>query len=304
MSQIPTRRVTGASALAKLLSDAKKTEKKFAKDERFWKLDTDKAGNGRAVIRFIPDPNGDFLVQKWSHSVQGPGGYYIENCLTTLGQNCPCCEINNELWNTGVEANKNIARQRKRKLQYISNIVVVKDPAHPENNGKVFLYEYGQKIFDMIMRLAEPEFEDEEPINAFDVEKGASFNLIAKKEDGFRNYNASKFNTPSPLFDGDEQKIEAALASVHAVAPLVAPDQFKAYDVLKKKLDEVLAGRGKAAGVPSAASASRPSVMDAPVRTAKSAAPAPVVEEDVDDSTLTSDDSDDPSKYFQDLADE
>ena len=162
-------------------------------DERLWKLEVDKAGNGYAVIRFLPAPNGEELpwAKVWSHAFQGPGGWYIENSLTTLGQKDPVSEYNRLLWNSGNDADKDLARKQKRKLSYISNIYVVKDPTNPENEGKVFLYKFGKKIFDKITAAMQPEFEDEEAIDPFDFWQGANFKLKAKNVAGYRNYDSS-----------------------------------------------------------------------------------------------------------------
>ena len=213
-------------------------------DERVWKLDCDKSGNGYAVIRFLPAPEGEDLpfVKLYSHAFQGPSGWYIENSLTTLGQKDPVSEYNTLLWNNGTDAGKELARKQKRKLTYISNIYVVKDPANPENEGKVFLYKYGKKIFDKIMEAMQPEYEDETPINAFDFWQGANFKLKAKNVAGYRNYDSSEFANPAPLLD-DDDALEAVWKKQYSLAELVAPDQFKTYDELKKRLDSVLGAK-------------------------------------------------------------
>ena len=175
-------------------------------DDRLWKLEVDKTGNGYAVIRFLPAPNGEDLpfVKLYSHAFQGPGGWYIENSLTTLGQKDPVSEFNTQLWNNGTDAGKETARKQKRKLTYISNIYVVKDPANPENEGKVFLYKYGKKIFDKLTAAMQPEFEDEEAIDPFDFWQGANFKLKAKNVAGYRNYDSSECTAVSPLLDDDD----------------------------------------------------------------------------------------------------
>ena len=212
-------------------------------DDRLWKLDVDKSGNGYAVIRFLPAPNGEDLpfVKLYSHAFQGPGGWYIENSLTTLGQKDPVSEHNTQLWNNGTDAGKETARKQKRKLTYISNIYVVKDPANPENEGKVFLYKYGKKIFDKITAAMQPEFEDEEAIDPFDFWQGANFKLKAKNVAGYRNYDSSEFAATSPLLD-DDDALEALWKKQYSLADLVAADQFKSYDELKKRLGYVLGG--------------------------------------------------------------
>ena len=210
-------------------------------DDRLWKLEVDKGGNGYAVIRFLPAPDGEDLpfVKLYSHAFQGPGGWYIENSLTTLGQKDPVSEFNSQLWNNGTDAGKDTARKQKRKLTYISNIYVVKDPANPENEGKTFLYKYGKKIFDKLTAAMQPEFEDEEAIDPFDFWQGANFKLKAKNVAGYRNYDSSEFAATSALLD-DDDAMEAVWKKEHSLAELVAADQFKSYDELKTRLSNVL----------------------------------------------------------------
>ena len=210
-------------------------------DDRLWKLDVDKSGNGYAVIRFLPAPNGEDLpfVKLYSHAFQGPGGWYIENSLTSLGQKDPVSEYNTTLWNNGTDAGKELARKQKRKLTYISNIYVVKDPSNPENEGKVFLYKYGKKIFDKLTAAMQPEFEDEEAIEPFDFWQGANFKLKAKNVAGYRNYDSSEFAAVSPLLD-DDDALEALWKKELSLAEIVAPNQFKSYEDLKRRLDYVL----------------------------------------------------------------
>lgn len=210
-------------------------------DDRLWKLECDKTGNGYAVIRFLPAPDGEDMpfVKQYSHAFQGPGGWLIDNCLTTLNQKCPVCEHNSGLWNSGVDANKEVARKQKRKLTYLSNIYVVKDPANPENEGKVFLFKYGKKIFDKLTEAMQPEFEDEQAIDPFDFWKGANFKLKAKNVAGYRNYDSSEFASQSALNDDDEV-LEAIWKKQYSLNEFVNPDEFKSYDELKKRLDNVL----------------------------------------------------------------
>ena len=210
-------------------------------DERLWKLEVDKAGNGYAVIRFLPAPEGEELpwAKVWSHAFQGPGGWYIENSLTTLGQKDPVSEYNRLLWNSGNDADKDLARKQKRKLSYISNIYVVKDPTNPQNEGKVFLYKFGKKIFDKITAAMQPEFEDEEAIDPFDFWQGANFKLKAKNVAGYRNYDSSEFAAVSPLLD-DDDALEALWKKQYPLVEFTAADQFKAYDILQQRLDSVL----------------------------------------------------------------
>ena len=213
-------------------------------DDRLWKLECDKSGNGYAVIRFLPAPDGEDLpfVKLYSHAFQGPGGWYIENSLTTLGGKDPVSEYNTTLWNNGTDAGKETARKQKRKLTYISNIYVVKDPANPENEGKVFLYKYGKKIFDKLTAAMQPEFEDEEAIDPFDFWQGANFKLKAKNVAGYRNYDSSEFTPVSPLLD-DDDALEGLWKKEHSLAELVATDQFKSYDELKTRLSYVLGNK-------------------------------------------------------------
>jgi len=214
-------------------------------DDRLWKLECDKSGNGYAVIRFLPAPDGEDLpfVKLYSHAFQGPGGWYIENSLTTLGQKDPVSEYNTMLWNNGTDAGKEAARKQKRKLTYIANIYVVKDPANPSNEGKVFLYKFGKKIFDKLTAAMQPEFEDEEAIDPFDFWQGANFKLKAKNVAGYRNYDSSEFARPDALLD-DDDAMEAVWKREYSLAELVAADQFKDYDALKKRLDYVLGNKG------------------------------------------------------------
>ena len=210
-------------------------------DERLWKLEVDKAGNGYAVIRFLPAPNGEELpwAKVWSHAFQGPGGWYIENSLTTLGGKDPVSEYNRLLWNSGNDADKDLARKQKRKLTYISNIYVVKDPTNPENEGKVFLYKFGKKIFDKLTAAMHPEFEDETAIDPFDFWQGANFKLKAKNVAGYRNYDSSEFATSSALLD-DDDALEALWKKQYSLAEFTTADQFKSYADLETRLNRVL----------------------------------------------------------------
>ena len=210
-------------------------------DERFWKPEVDKAGNGYAVIRFLPAPKGEEVpwVRLWSHGFQGPGGWYIENSLTTLGQQDPVSEHNSKLWNSGEDKDKDTARKQKRRLTYIANIYVDKDPANPDSEGKVFLYKFGKKIFDKINEQMNPTFEDEEAINPFDLWQGAYFKMKIRNVEGYRNYDKSEFDSSSPLSDNDDT-LETVWESQNSLSAFVAPDQFKSYDQLKSRLDRVL----------------------------------------------------------------
>ena len=233
------------SLTEKLVKEVEKMNNSSSnKDDRLWSLTVDKAQNGYAVIRFLPAPDGEDLpfVKLYSHAFQGVSGWYIENSLTTLGQKDPLSELNSELWNNGTDAGKEIARKQKRKLTYVSNIYVVKDPANPDNEGKIFLYKYGKKIFDKITTAMQPEFEDETPIDPFDFWQGANFKLKAKNVAGYRNYDSSEFAAPSALLD-DDDAMEAIWKKQYSLAEFVAPDQFKSYDELKKRLDYVLGNK-------------------------------------------------------------
>ena len=211
-------------------------------DDRLWRAELDKSGNGYAVIRFLPAPEGEDLpwVRVFTHGFQGPGGWYIENSLTTLGQKDPLSDYNSMLWNSGVEANKEIARKQKRRLTYISNILVVKDPANPQNEGQVRLFKFGKKIFDKVNGSMNPEFEDETPVNPFDLWEGTNFKLKIRKVDGFSNYDKSEFEAPAAVLDGDDAKLEELWKKEYQLLEFVDPKNFKSYDDLKTRLDTVL----------------------------------------------------------------
>ena len=214
-------------------------------DDRFWKPEVDASGNGYAVIRFLPAPEGETIpwAKLYSHAFQGPGGWYIENSLTTLGQKDPVSEYNRTLWNSGSDKNKEIVRKQKRKLSYYSNIYVVKDPANPHNEGQVFLFKFGKKIFDKVMAAMQPEFEDETPINPFDFWQGANFKLKIRKVDGYWNYDKSEFDSPSVLLD-DDDALEALWKKQYSLTAMTAADQFKSYEQLQTRLDYVLGRKG------------------------------------------------------------
>ena len=210
-------------------------------DERFWKAELDKTGVGSATVRFLPAPDGEELpwVKVYSHAFQGPGGWYIENSLTTSGGKDPVSDYNRTLWNSGNESDKDTVRKQKRKLSYYSNIYVVKDPLHPENEGRVFLFKYGKKIFDKILEAMQPEFDDETPINPFDFWQGANFKLKIVKKDGFWNYDKSEFDKVVPLLD-DDDALEALWKKEYSLSAITAPDQFKSYEDLERRLKTVL----------------------------------------------------------------
>ena len=220
-------------------------------DTRFWQPEVDKAGNGMAVIRFLPAPaiDGDDAlpwVRTFSHGFQGPGGWFIDNCLTTLNEKCPVCEHNNTLWNSGIEANKEIARKQKRKLSYVANILVVSDPTNPSNEGQIRLYKFGKKIFDKITEAMNPEFADETPVNPFDLWEGANFKLKIRNVEGYRNYDKSEFATASALLEGDDAKLEELWKKEYSLKEFTEKKQFKPYDQLKSRLDKVLGFEGTA----------------------------------------------------------
>jgi hypothetical protein len=231
-------------AISKLVAaGAGNNEKKSYGDDRMWKPTVDKAGNGYAVIRFLPAGAGEDLpwVRYWDHGFKGSTGrWYIEKSLTSIGQQDPVSELNSQLWNTGRDEDKEIARQRKRRLHHVSNILVVSDSANPENEGKVFLYEYGKKIMDKIMDVMQPQFADETPVNPFDFWGGANFKLKIRQVEGYRNYDKSEFDSATALFDGDEAQLEAVYNQLHKLSEFTDPDNYKSYADLKKKLFEVI----------------------------------------------------------------
>ena len=225
------------------------TKKTDYKDDRFWRPEIDKTGNGFAIIRFLPEVENEDCpwAKVYSHAFRGPGGWYIENCLTTISQKDPVSELNTQLWNSGVESDKNLARDRKRKLNYTSNIYVVSDPSNPQNEGKVFLYKYGAKIFEKLQEVMKPEFKDEEAINPFDFWKGANFRLKIRKVAGYTNYDKSEFDSSSPLCKGDDVELEKVWKSQHPLTEFTNSSNFKTHQELKDRLYEVLGGDIRAA---------------------------------------------------------
>ena len=240
-SDFKNRSKTSIQDLTKKMESMTNSKDSY-KDDRFWRPELDKSSNGYAVIRFLPAVNGEDLpwATYYSHGFKGKGGWYIEKSRTTLGEKDPVSEMNTELWNSGIESDKDIARQRKRRLHYTSNILVVSDPANPQNEGKIFLYKYGKKIFDKIQEAMNPEFEDENPVNPFDFWQGANFKLKVRKVAGFINYDKSEFESASALFDGDDEKLEALWKTQYALGEFTDPSTFKTYDELKKRLGDVL----------------------------------------------------------------
>lgn len=281
-------------------------------DDGYWKLECDKAQNGYAVIRFLPAPDGEDMpfVKMYSHAFQAKGGWYIENSLTTLGQKDPVSEFNSELWNNGTDSGKEQARKQKRKLTYIANIMVIKDPANPQNEGGVFLYKFGKKIFDKLMSAMQPEFEDEEAINPFDFWEGASFKLKAKNVAGYRNYDSSEFAKVEPLLGGDDDALEALWGKEQSLSALIAPDQFKSYELLKKRFNQVL-GLGAPSSRPAVQEDSGDEDIEAQLRSARPAfqkEAAAYSEPELPSTSIpepaASSDEDDALSYFQSLADD
>jgi len=231
---------TSIEDLSKKIEDMGKKES--YKDDRYWRPELDKSSNGFAVIRFLPATGEEEIpwVKLFSHGFKGPGGWYIENSRTTLGERDPVSEMNSKLWNSGIESDKDIARVRKRRQNYISNILVVSDPANPQNEGKVFLYKYGKKIFEKIQEAMQPEFQDETPVNPFDFWEGANFKLKVRKVSGFVNYDKSEFDSPAPVMDGDDEQLEKIWNQQYSLTEIVDPKNFKTYEELKEKMHRVV----------------------------------------------------------------
>ena len=281
----------------KMQEDSNKSDS--YKDDRFWRPKLDSSKNGFAIIRFLPAVDGEDIpwVKLYSHAFQGPGGWYIENCLTTLGQKDPVSEMNTQLWNSGIDSDKDLARERKRKLNYISNIYVVSDPAEPSNEGKVFLFKYGSKIFEKIQEAMQPEFKDEDPIDPFNFWKGANFRLKVRFVGGYTNYDKSEFDAPSALVDGEDSKLEKVWKTQYPLKPFIDPTNFKSYDELKQKLFDVLKGDIRGTG----SMASNKTAEDFDSEDLKEKKPSikskPPVEEQVDEET-------DALDYFKKLAED
>ena len=288
------------SLTSKLVKEVEKMNTGGGGDDRLWKPELDKTGNGYAVLRFLPAPEGEDIpwAKIYSHAFQGPGGWYIENSLTTTGGKDPVSEYNRELWNSGNESDKDVVRKQKRKLSYYANIYVVKDSANPENEGGVFLYKFGKKIFDKITASMQPEFEDEEPINPFDFWKGANFKLKIKQVAGFWNYDSSEFGKVEALLDDDE-KLEEIYNKIYDLSEFTADDQFKSYDALKSRLDTVLGTKLPTGSLryqdPEVADEDNHREVQAPVDEELSKLTAAAKEE-------TTEEEDDALSYFQQLA--
>ena len=290
-----------AAAIDKLINAAAKdTEKKSYGDDRFWTPTVDKAGNGYAIIRFLPAGKGEDLpwVKYWDHGFKGPTGrWYIENSLTSIGQNDPVSEMNTQLWNSGREEDKETARMRKRRLHHVSNILVVSDSANPQNEGKVFLYKYGKKIMDKVMDVMQPQFQDEKPVNPFDFWGGANFKLKIRNFEGYRNYDKSEFDSQTELFDGEEAKLEAVYEKLHGLNEFINQESYKSYADLKKKLYEVL-GEEQLANTFSTDT----QVELNETREVKVDAPAAVAAPAQSDVSLDTEDDGDTLSYFAKLA--
>jgi len=308
MSDFATLKKKRGSSLDKLIQETSKlntTTQRAGGDDRLWKPEVDKAGNGFAVIRFLPEPAGEDLpwVRVFDHGFQGPGGWYIENSLTTIGQKDPVGEFNSTLWNNGTDAGKEQARKQKRRLKYFSNIYVVKDPANPQNEGKVMLFQYGKKIWDKINEAMNPEFEDESPINPFDFWEGADFKLKIRNVEGYRNYDKSEFDSPAALSDNDEN-LEKIFNSLHSLNEFVNPKNFKPYAELEAKLNRVLGLTGATA--PSTTAEDFVEVADTSNVSTDSPfeKTAPVAEAPVTATAESSYDEDDSMAFFEKLAEE
>lgn len=293
-------------SLEKLTAQLEKINSKSYADPnegKYWKPTRDSAGNGFAIIRFLPAPEGEDIpfVQIWDHGFQGPGGWYIENSLTTLGKPDPVTELNSKLWNTSSDdesPERKQARKQKRRLKYVSNIYVIKDSGNPENEGKVFLFSYGKKIWDKLNDMMNPSFEDEQPVNPFDFWDGANFRLKIRQFEGYPNYDKSEFDSPSPLFEDDE-KLEDVYKQLHSLQDLLDPKNFKTYEELQAKLHKVL---GMSGDVSSRSTKSAEEEIDSDLDLSSLAKekPAPQMKEAAAPSV--SDDEDDDLEFFKNLA--
>jgi len=289
-----------------LINEAEKSEggkQGSYEDNRQWKPTVDKSGNGYAVLRFLPSKNENKVpwAQYWDHGFKGPTGrWYIERSLTSIGQPDPVSELNSYLWNTGRDEDKDTARARKRRLHYVSNVYVVADPANPQNEGKVMLFQYGKKIFTKIMDIMQPEFQDEKPVNPFDLWDGANFKLKIRQVEGYRNYDKSEFDSPSPLLGGDEAKLKQVYESIHSLDEYTDPAQYKSYEVLSRKLHDVLGeipftGNAKDNVTKEAPSAGPSKPQSQP----KAESPAP---EDDDEKLFKDEDDAEVMSFFEKLA--
>lgn len=298
----------GRKGIAALAEEAAKMNKPGGSfdDDRFWKPSRDKSDNGYAVIRFLPAVDGEDIpwVRIFSHGFKGPKGqWYIENCPTTIGGKCPACERNTELWNSGVDANKDIARKRKRRLQYVSNVYIVSDPSNPENEGKVFLYKYGTKIFTKLMDAMDPEFEDEKAINPFCFWEGADFKIKIRRVKGFVNYDKSEFAAQAQFLDANEEALEALYGQQHPLQPFIATGEFKEYKALLSRVQTVLESvdtlQSSAADAADEAAGAEETSADVDAAIRQEAAEPVIVASDEDDGDTAT-----AKSYFENLADE
>jgi hypothetical protein len=291
-SQLKKSRTSSLDALNSKLASMSNNNDKSKKDERFWTPTVDEQGNGYAVLRFLPAPAGedDPFIRMFDHGFQGVGGWYIENSLTTIGEDDPVGKLNSELWNSGIDANKDVARKQKRRLHFISNIYVVKDSGNPANEGKVFLWKYGKKLFEKITDAMNPKFEDEDPTNPFDLWEGANFKLKIRNVEGYRNYDKSEFDRQSVLGGFEDEKLEAIWNQEHSLKAFLDKSNFKSYDDLQKRLNKVL-------GLDVPAPSREP--VQEQKEPSKSTASAPKKEED---NPWTSDDDDADLEFLKKLA--
>lgn len=298
------KQMSGSASLSKLTSEVNKINgggEQSGKDDRFWYPNVDKAGNGYAVIRFLPPPPDEDMpfIRMFSHGFKGPtGSWYIENSLTTLGKQDPVGELNSQLWNSGIESDKEVARAQKRRLNFISNVYVITDQQNPENEGKVFLFKYGKKIFDKLNDAMNPQFPGDVPMNPFDFWTGANFKIKIRNVEGYRNYDKSEFGEAGPLSKDDEE-MEKVWKKEYSLQEFLAPSNFKSYDELKEKLHRVLGLDGSTNGrTPAAARAVAKTDEDAPWNEAPKfkATPAPAVAQ------ATDDEDDESLEFFKKLA--
>ena len=297
-AKLKQSRSKGIDALVKAAEAASGANNSKNRDDGLWKPTRDKAGNGYAVIRFLPPAEGDDLpwVKYWDHGFQGPTGlWYIENSLTSIGGEDPVSEMNSELWSSGLDEDKQTARDRKRRLHYVSNIYVVSDPANPANDGQIFQYKFGKKIFDKIMDVMQPQFDDETPVNPYDFWEGADFKIKIRKVEGWVNYDKSEFAGASQFMAGDDDKLEELYAQIKPLSVYTDPKNYKTYDELKTKLMRVL---GESRPMTTAERVDLDTKAEAPVR---KEAPAKSEKIAVDD-TPTSTEEDDSLSYFEKLA--
>jgi len=280
--EMKKNRMANLESLSKQVE--KLAEKPSYEDERIWKLERDKTGNGYAVIRFLPAKEGEDVPWQriWTHGFKGPGGWYIENSLTTLGKDDPVSKANTALWNSGIDSDKNIARERRRKLNYYSNIYIVEDSANPDNVGKVFLFRYGKKIFEKITGVMNPEFADETPLNPFDLWEGSNFKIKMRQIDGFPNYDKSEFTDKCPL-DGDEKKLEEVWKQQYSLNEITEEKNFKNYAELEARFNTVIARKDYSDGTSEFVG---------------------TIEESTDDAVATGEKTDDTLDYFKKLAEQ